>query len=179
MKPATKQIINVMNVLTWIAFIGICIKTGSIIWSFCASLFIDPAASKNLYIQLDLSALKNFSITQYCMMVSVVIALWMMKAFLFYLVIKIFLKINFVHPFSNDIAVLLKKISAVGLIIGIGSGIATGYCNSYIKHSVEVNNLSPYISGASEFVFFAGIIFIISLVMQRGIELQAESDLTV
>src|SRR6266481_4669034 len=111
MKASTKQILKIMNVLSWIIFVCLCIRAGSILFSCFVSLFINPVAAKDLYIGLNLSGLKEFGDTPYLIMVLLIIILSVLKAFVFYRVIKIFMKINFVQPFSLEIAKLISGIS--------------------------------------------------------------------
>jgi hypothetical protein len=112
-------------------------------------------------------------------MVLLIAVLWTLKAYMFYVVVKIFLKINFVHPFGTKVGSLIAKISYVALAIGILALIATEYSDWFNKKGILLPTLPPYVLGSSEFIFFAGIIFIISLVFKRGIEIQSENELTV
>jgi hypothetical protein len=57
MKIATKQVLRILHVIAWIIFLGLCIKTGSILYSFFVSLFINTIAAKNIHMGLDLSDL--------------------------------------------------------------------------------------------------------------------------
>lgn len=171
----TNQVLNVMKVVTWIIFIGLCIKTGAILISTFISLFINPDAAKNLYLGLDLSQLYNVNIWYYINIISFIIVLSGMKAYLFYLVIKIFLKINLEQPFNSQMMTLIRKISHVALGIGIVALIAEAYSNRLLHRGMEV----PKQWGGEEFLFLAGIIFILGLVFKRGIEIQSESELTI
>ena len=56
----TKQILKLMHILTWIVFIGLCIKTGVILISYLVSIN-NPEASKNLFGGLNLYQYYNFS----------------------------------------------------------------------------------------------------------------------
>lgn len=175
----TKQILRIMNILVWVVFIGSCIQTGAILYSFFVSLFINQEGSKNLYMGLNLSELYNYSIRQYVTMVLYIICLSALKAFIAYLVIKIFLKINFVHPFSTTVTALITKIGYVASGIGILALIGTAYSEWLIKRGVRLPPLHYYLGDAAVFLFFGGIIFIIALVFKRGIEIQSENELTV
>jgi hypothetical protein len=179
MKSRTKPIVNLMHVLCWMIFFGLCVQTGSILYSFLVSLFINYNAAKNLYLGLNLFDVENFSLRHYSAIVSAIITLWALKAFLFYQAIKIFLKINLAHPFSVKVAALIRKMSVVALIIGLLALALRGYVDWLIGKGVQVSNLPQYINGGIDFVFFAGIIFVISLVFRRGIEIQSENELTV
>ena len=171
----TKQILNLMKVLSWITFIGLCIKTGALLITFCISLFINPEAAQNLYLGLDLSEIYNSNIWYYVNTLSFVIVLSGLKAYLFYLVIKIFLKINMDQPFNLLMISLIRKISHVALSIGVIAMIAQRYSTWLLHKGLMI----PEEWGSEEFLFLAGIIFIIGLVFKRGIEIQSENELTI
>ena len=179
MKTKTKQILATMNFMAWIIFIGLCIKTGAILYSFFVSLVINPVGAKNLYLGLNLSDLYNFNIWHYAAIVSLIIFLSGLKAYIFYLVTKIFLKINFVHPFSTDVSLLISRISYVALGIGILTLAANGYAEWLIKRGVTFPDLQAHLGGGGEFLFFAGVVFFIAQVFKKGIEIQSENELTV
>jgi len=179
MKKKTHELLIVMKVLTWIIFLGLCIKTGALIISFFVSEFVNQLASKNLYLGFDLSNLKEFSNGQYSTMVLLIIILSALKAFMFYHVIKFFFRLNLMNPFSEDVALLIKKISYVAFAIGTLAMITMQYSRWLSKNGVEYSGLMEFIDSGAAFLFFSGIIFIISLVFKKGIEIQTENELTV
>ena len=71
----TKQVLGVMKIMSWIIFIGLCIKAGAFIISFGVSLFVNNEAAKDLYLGLDLSGLYNTNSWYYILMVSLVLIL--------------------------------------------------------------------------------------------------------
>jgi len=107
------------------------------------------------------------------------IILSFLKAFLFYLVVKIFLKINLVNPFSEDVSLLISRIGYIALTIGILTIIANKYCDWLTKKGVTFRDLQSVLGGAGEFLLLGAIIFIIAQVFKRGIEIQTENALTV
>jgi hypothetical protein len=194
METATKQVwkaanntawMITMRITVWILFIGLCIQAGTLLYSFFVSLVINPEGAKNLDLGLNLSALYAGSIGYYSMMVLLLICLSGLKAYIFYMVIQIFKKINFVHPFSPEIARLIKVIGYVALGTGVLNLAANSYSewlieNGFAKYTLEqFTSLYKFLGGGAEFILLGGIIFIISQVFNRGIEIQAENELTV
>jgi len=176
MSTTNTTILKIMNVLFWIIFIGLCIKTGALLISFFVSLFVNSAGAKDLYMGLNLSELRDYSLLYYIQMASLVIALNGLKAYIAYLVVKIFLKFDLTKPFNHDITALITTISNVALNAGILALVTDGVSNWLAKHKgidVPINN------GAGEILFFAGVIYIIAIVFRKGTELQTENDLTV
>ena len=179
MKPTTKLVLTILHVISWIIFLGLCIKAGAIIYSFFVSLSINPEAAKKLYMTLNLEALYKFDIGHYVIVGSLIIILSIAKAFLFYLVVRIFLKINLVNPFSKDVSILISRIGYLALGIGILTALSTKYCDGLSRQGVALPDLQPHLGGASEFLLLGAVIFIISQVFRRGIEIQTENELTV
>ncbi|AQG79903.1 DUF2975 domain-containing protein [Spirosoma montaniterrae] len=175
MTTTNTTVLKIMNVFFWIVFIGLCIKTGALLVSLFVSLFVNPAGAKNLYMGLDLSNVQTYSQSYYVHLASLIIALNGLKAFIAYLVVKIFLKFDLSKPFNHDITALINTISHVALGAGIVAMIGSGSSDWLMKrgHVVPIN------WGGGEILFFAGVIYIIAIVFQKGTELQTENDLTV
>jgi Protein of unknown function (DUF2975) len=168
-----------LHVLSWIVFIGICIKAGTLLFSYLVSMFWNEQGAKNLYLGLDLSQLKMYSNTAYSIMAFFVLAIFVAEALLFYVVLQIFKKINFVNPFHETIGQLIKKMSVVALIIGLLSVFAVVYAKRHFSQGMQFPHLTTMIDQGEAFLFFAGILFFISVLFTRGVELQKENELTV
>lgn len=176
MSTNSNSVVKIMNVVFWIVFIGLCIKTGAIITSFCVSLFVNAQGAGDLYMGLDLSELYAFSQYHYIGTVSLLIALYGIKAFIAYLVVKIFMKFNFSSPFNHEVTDLISRISHWALEAGVLAIIASGYTKWLTNHQgISV----PIDWAGEEILFFAGVLYIISLVFKKGTELQTENELTV
>ncbi|GAB4016495.1 hypothetical protein GCM10028808_45130 [Spirosoma migulaei] len=175
LKPTnTSQILSVMQIITWIAYIGLCIKTGAILISFGVS-FVNPEAAKNLYKGLDLDSLRQLNFGYYVCLVSFMVVILMMKAHVFYLVTRILSKITLANPFKIEVANILEKVSYVLFGTWIVGLLSNAYTSWLLKRTGEI-----FDSGATDnFLFMAGLVFIISQVFKRGVEIQSENELTV
>ena len=171
----TKQILGLMKVASWIIFIGLCIKTGAVTISFLISLLIDPDAAQIPYLGVDFSELYKSNIWYFVNTMSFVIILSGLKSYIFYLVTRIFLRVDFDHPFSALAVSLISRISHAALQIGIVALVAQNYSKWLLHRGVFVEQNW----GSWDFLFLAGIIFIIALVFKRGIEIQSENELTI
>lgn len=152
----TKQILVVMHILTWIAFIGLCVQTGAILISYGVSR-VNGEGAKDLF------------------SVSFIAALSGMKAYVLYLVIKALSKVNLVTPFKIEVVRILEKMSYVLF----GCWIISILNNAYASGSLKSIAIIQQGWSNEEFIFMAGIVFIISQVFKRGVEIQSENDLTV
>ncbi|WP_268036061.1 hypothetical protein [Algoriphagus sp. PAP.12] len=65
-----EKTLPLLKVFSWIIYIGISIKTGTIIISYLVSIFVNPQASADLGLSLDLSSLMEFNPLYYHFMLS-------------------------------------------------------------------------------------------------------------
>ena len=171
-------ILKVLHVLSWIVFIGLCIEAGALIFNFIFTLF-KPIASHNIYKGLNLSEMYEKQFPHFIGVMSFVVVLALLKAYLFYLVVNIFQKLNLVKPFNIEIAKLIEKISFEAVTIAILTVIAQQYTLRLVDNGYEVSDVDNYWNDTAAFLMMAAILFVISQVFKKGIELQEENDLTV
>ena len=171
-------ILKVLHVLSWIIFIGLCIEAGALIFNFIFTLF-KPIASHNIYKGLNLSEMYEKQFPHFIGVMSFVVVLALLKAYLFYLVVNIFQKLNLVKPFNIEIAKLIEKISFEAVTIAIITVIAQQYTMRLVDNGYEVSDVDNYWNDTTAFMMMAAILFVISQVFKKGIELQEENDLTV
>lgn len=177
MKTRTETILKVMHVLAWIAFIGLAIKAGAILTSYGVSWF-NPVAAKDLYRGMNLYDLSQYDFWLYTQMVSYVVVLLAIKAYAVYQVIKIMMKVRLQSPFTTETVTRLETISYV-LFGGVIISILSRAQSDWLTKRVQDFNIHWIGDDAGEFLFMAGLVFIISQVFKRGVELQSENELTV
>jgi len=175
MNTSHSTLLKVIHVLFWIAFIGLCIKTGALVVSYFVSLFVNPAGAHNLYMGLDLSAVFNHSMFYYNSVMSFLIAITALKAFIAYLIVRIFLKFSLSNPFQTELSGLFMRISHVSVGTGILALLAEAFSDKIMQAGITI----PIDWSGGEILFFAGVIYLLALVFKKGTELQTENDLTV
>ena len=173
-KTRTEQILTVMHILAWVAFIGYLIEAGAILVSFGVSC-INPDAASNLYKGRNLYNLMQFNFWHYTLSVSLMVALSCMKAFVSFLAIKTLSKVNLVNPFKIEVARILERISYVLFGTWFVAMLSSAHTGWLVSITGELHG--DWTSG--EFIFMAGLVFIISQVFKRGVEIQSENDLTI
>jgi hypothetical protein len=173
MKSKTEQLLKIMHVLAWIVFIGLLIKTGTIIITYLISIG-NVEASRNLFDGLNLSEYYNYSFKQYTFIVSYKVALYATEAHIAYLIIQLLSKLNLEKPFSSRVQGLMQQISYSIFYLWI---IAIAH-NAHVRYIAKRYDFSMNLF-SSDFIFLAGIIFIFAQIVKRGIELQSENDLTI
>ena len=167
-----------ITVVIWSIFIGLCIKAGALLFTFVYSLF-NPVVSQNLYEGLNLSALREQNIWYYGGVLSILLFIAGQKAYLFFLMIRIFLKINLIQPFSREVSKLISSISYVALEIGAGIIIASGIFKWMQVRGYELDRVPQILGGGFEFLLMAALLVAIGIVFKRGVEIQEENELTV
>ncbi len=173
-KTRTEGVLTVLHILAWVAFVGFMIEAGGLLVSYGISCFY-PDSAKGLYKGLDLYDLRQFNFWHYTLSISLSVVLSLLNAYVFFLAIKVLSKVNMTTPFTIEVASLLQQI-AVFLMIRWLFAIAKN------AHTAWLQEATGKLHGnwvATEFVFVAGLVFLISQVFKRGVEIQSENDLTV
>ena len=178
MTKSNHLIWKILHVLCWIIFIGLCIQTGALIFNYLYSL-VNPVASFNLYMGLNLSEIYEANKNTYMHVFGTIILLSALKALVFYFIIKLFLKLNLIKPFSEIISNLIMSISFVTLAIGILGIYAKYYVQSIIETGIQLSVIDRYLVDSEAYLFMAAIIYFIALIFKKGIELQSENELTI
>ena len=170
----TKQVLRVLYFLTWIAFIAVSVKAGAIIISFVVS-WMNPEAARDIYKGMDLHALKAFSTWHYSLAVAFMVVVLCLKATVLELAIKAMSKVNLANPFSSGVARIMEKISYTLLAASVIAILGNIHADWILKKT----GLELEQSAGGEFLFVAGLVFVISQIFKRGVELQSENELTV
>ena len=171
----TEKILKVMKVLVWIVFIGSCIKTGTIAVLSVYSLISGNELTESIYAGFYIDGLMEQNTFAYAMILASVIIVEALKAYLFFFVTKFFSKINLERPFSTATSQLLVSISYIALAIGVFSMLGNAFMQWYRSQGI----LFSYDWVSNEFLFLAGILFIIAAVFKRGLALQSETEFMV
>ncbi len=182
-KITTHQILKVLEIFSWILFIGLCIQAGSIIVNTYITLIMNPAGVENFWEGKEyLSTLYAFDHGHFMVITLSMIIVAVLKAILFYHIVKLFVekKWNFSQPFSIELRSFILKSSYLALGIGLFSYFGFNYSLWLTKQGLAAAHLEAlHIAGADVWLFMAVILFVIALVVKRGIEIQTENDLTI
>lgn len=169
----TVKILKVMHILSWIVFVGLCIKTGIILTSYFISI-ANPEYAQNLFEGLDLSQYYKHSFWQYSSIVGYKVLLFSIEAYIAFLVTRLLSTLNLEKPFHKSVHQLMTKISVSIFYLWI---LAIAH-NAHVQFLAKRYNFSMELF-SSDFIFLAGIIFIFAQIIKRGIEIQQENDLTI
>lgn len=168
----------VLSIVAWIIFVGLCIEAGGLIVNFIFSLF-KPEMVKNLYQKLDLSEMYNRSKWVFFSMYSFILFISLLKAYLFYIVIRLINKLDLEKPFSKFVSEQIAKISYLTLSIGLLSYIARQVTKSLLHYGYEIDQLNPFWVDSQAFILMAAVVYVIATIFKKGLVIQNENDLTV
>lgn len=167
-----------LNIVAWIIFVGLCIESGGLIVNFIFSLY-KPEFVQNLYQKLDLSEMYNRSKWAFYSMYSFILAISMLKAYLFYIVIRLISKLDLAKPFNSFVSKQITQISYYTLSIGLLSHIARQTAKNLLHRGFEIDQLNQFWADSQAFILMAAVIYVIATIFTKGVEIQTENDLTI
>ncbi len=178
MSKSNKFIFIFLQIVSWIIFVGLCIEAGALVVNFIFSLF-KPEIVQNLYQKLDLSKMYERSKWVFFSVFSFILFISILKACLFYIVIKLISVLNLSNPFNNYVSKQITLISYYTLFIGLLSYIARQLTKNLQHHGFEIDILNQFWVDSQAFILMAAVIYVIATIFKKGVEIQNENDLTV
>ena len=167
-----------IHIVAWVIFVGLCIEAGGLIVNFIFSIY-KPEFVQNLYQKLDLSEMYNRSKWTFFSMYSFILFISLLKAYLFYVVIRLLSKLNLSKPFNSFVSEQITQISYYTFSIGILSYIARQTAKNLQHHGYVIDNLNEFWADSQAFILMAAVIYVIATIFKKGVEIQNENDLTV
>ena len=177
MKTKTETILVLSKILAFLGFIWCSILWGSQLTTLVAS-FINPDWAKRTYeVDLNMFSIREHSIGFYVCAMCLTIAVSALKALVWYVVFDLLSKLKLQTPFSMEVEKKLERIAYLLLGVWIVGSIFWKTYTYYLSQGTGIQ--LPANNSGDEYLFMAGIIYIISQVFKRGIEIQEENQLTV
>ena len=167
-----------LHIVAWVIFVGLCIEAGGLIVNFIFS-FYKPEFVQNLYQKLDLSPMYNRSKWAFFSMYSFILLISILKAYLFYVVIRLISNLNLSKPFNSFVSKQITQISYYTLSIGLLSYIARQTAKNLQNREYEIDLLNQFWADSQAFILMSAIIYVIATIFEKGVEIQNENDLTV
>ena len=169
----TEKLLKIMKFFSWLAFIGLMIKSGAILVTYLLSIS-NAEVAKNLYEGMNLFEYRNYSFIHYSLIVFYKIILFAIEAYIAYLVIKLLQNLNIKQPFNLDVQKCMQKISYSIFYLWVLAIVH----NTHMQLIGKKHDFLMYLF-SSDFVFLSAIIFIFAQIVKRGIDIQSENDLTI
>ena len=178
MATHNKFVFEGLHIVAWVIFVGLCIEAGGLVVNFIFSLY-KPEFVQNLYQKLDLSQVYNLNKPVFFGMYGFILFISILKACLFYVVIRLIRKLNLSRPFNSYVAEQITKISYYTLSIGLISYIAQQTAKNLLHHGMEIDTLNQFWADSQAYILMAAVIYVIATIFSKGVEIQNENDLTV
>lgn len=167
-----------LYVIAWLIFVGLSIEAGGLLVNFFFSLY-NPQMVHNLYQKLDLSEMYATNRFAFYGIYSLIITNAVLKAVMFYIVIRLMHTMKLSHPFTRFVSIQILCISYYTLVIGLLSYIARQWTNNLEHRGSITTGLNQFLDDSQAFIVMGAVIYIIATIFKKGIELQEENDLTV
>ena len=165
-------------IVAWVIFVGLCIEACGLIVNFLFSIY-KPEFVQNLYQKLDLIELYTRSRWVFFGVYSFILFISLLKAHLFYIVIRLLHKLDLSKPFSSFVSEQITQLSKYTFSIGILSYIARETTKNLEHHGFVNEKLNEFWADSQAFILMAAVIYVIATIFKKGVELQAENDLIV
>jgi hypothetical protein len=167
-----------LYIVAWLIFVGLSIEAGGLLVNFFFSLY-KPEFVQNLYQKLDLIEMYKDSKLAFFGIYSFILFISILKACLFYIVIRLMHKMDLSKPFSSFVSEQITKISYCTFSIGILSYIARQAAKNLQHYGYAIDNLNQFWADSQAFILMAAVIYVIATIFKKGVEIQNENDLTV
>lgn len=181
-KISAKIVKNVLLFITWILFIGLCVQAGNFLCNAIFAVALNSTENSQFWKVTDLSALFQYNETYFITQTSLMVIVVVMKAILFYLILKLLLNksFDFSKPFNEDFKKFISMTGYLTLGLGIFSNWGSNYAASIKNSGVAMPTLeSMELAGADVWIFMSVTLFVIAYIVKKGIEIQTENDLTI
>ena len=167
-----------LYIVAWLIFVGLSIEAGGLVVNFFFSLY-KPEFIQNLYQTLDLTEVYKDSRLLFFGIYGFILTISILKACLFYIVIRVMHKMDLSKPFNTFVSRQILQISYFTLSIGLLSYIARELAKKLMQHGFVTDNLNQFWADSQAFILMGAIIYIIATIFKKGVEIQNENDLTV
>jgi Protein of unknown function (DUF2975) len=167
-----------LYIVAWLIFVGLSIEAGGLIVNFFFSLY-KPEFVQNLYQKLDLIEMYRDSRLSFFGIYSFILIISILKACLFYIVIRLMHKMDLSKPFNSFVARQISQLSYYTLSIGLLSYIARQFAKNLMHHGFVTDNLNQFWADSQAFILMGAVIYIIATIFRKGVDIQNENDLTV
>ncbi|RZA00647.1 MAG: DUF2975 domain-containing protein [Sphingobacteriaceae bacterium] len=182
MQITTKHVLKVLHVLAWIIFIGLSLQAGIVIVSSVLKFIISPQHHDKLWQEINFTSLYNFNQSYFITHIIVISIVLILKATLFYMIIKMFndKKLSLSQPFSHHMNRYIYKMVFISFLIALFAGGGVNFSEWLTKQGVIMPAIQVQgIDGSDVWLLMSIVLFVLSQIFKRGIEIQSENELTV
>lgn len=180
-KSNNNYLLITLQVISWIIFIGLLFDAGVILVGSILTYTVSPETVKHLWLEVDLSALYFHDRVYFIILVSLIVAVALLKAWLFYLIVRLLSgkKFDLDRPFSTEMTSFMQQLAYYSIGIGVICGLGAKQAKWIMKH-VSIPDIQHLrLDGGDVWIFMGVILLVIAQVFKKGNEIQTENELTV
>lgn len=173
--------LKIFHFLAWSIFILVCIEAGGILFNTIYAL-IDGRNIAHFWNNVNLARLYSYDCNYFYGILIIMNIVVLLKGFLLFFIVKIFhdKKLDLASPFNERLASYLNKLPKVILAIGLMSKYGEYMIKILSRKGVQFSSLQDMnVDAGNVWMLMGFILLVISMIFKRGMELQAEADLTV
>lgn len=176
-KISSKQTLNILHVLSWIIFLGLCVEAGSYVFNAGYVFFV----SANAAAYFGLSNLYDYDSGWYLVIVFLMALVGTFKALMFYLVVRLLhdKKLDLSNPFTKTMRRFIFNVAYIAIGIGLFSNFGVNYSQWLNEQGAKITRSYDFFGGGDVWLFMAVVLFVIAALFKRGIEMQSENELTI
>lgn len=181
MQVKTTAVLKLLYILSWIIFVGLGIEAGGFLTNTFFAIF-RPAAVKNLWHEVDLSALLAANRSFFITLTGIMSVIALVKAWLFYGIIRLLhdKSLDMAKPFTDSVQKFLILVTYQCFLIGLFCYWGVHYYASLAAQGIPLPATDAlHFSGADVWLFMAVVLFVVAQIFRKGIALQTENELTI
>lgn len=171
-------VFRALHIVAWIIFAGLGIEAGGLLVNFICTMFT-PDFVPHLYQKLDLTQMYQQNPWVFWGVYSFILFIAVLKAYLFYLVVRLMHKMDLSKPFSSFVGEQIMKISYFTFSIGIIGFIARETTRNLPHYGPLPASVGEFWTDSQAFILMGAVIYVIAVIFKKGVDLQNEADLTV
>jgi uncharacterized membrane protein YgdD (TMEM256/DUF423 family) len=173
----TTTFLRILYYLSWVLFVGLMVEAGSIAFNCIYTSFILPYETPPLW---DLLVLKLSSKPDYLAFSVLMFLTTAIKAYLFYVVLLLFLKEKIDRPLSQEFANSIGLMAQLAILIAVLCFVGENYRLLLTERGIAMPPLEAVSLEGDGVWFLLGIVLLIlSQILHKASEIQAENDLTI
>ena len=174
----TRIVFKILRMLVWVIFVGLSIDAGILLLNVSFNV-VKPEWVGYVSSKPDLTGLYAQRPSVFFGVSSLLVAVTVLKASLFYILIRFMYKLDLSRPF-NDFAVRqILQLSYFTLSIGLLSYIGDQFCKIALHHNDILGDLSRYWDDGQAFILMGMVVYVIAAIFKTGVDIQNENKLTI